>query len=86
MKATEYQERCLELHGWPVRLISYRAGETFYCVADNVSPGAWLARASGSTREEAERAALERAGSRLSRTRRSSLGGAAQPAACRDEG
>jgi hypothetical protein len=73
MKPEQYSEQLLEVQGWPLRLISYRLGETFYCKADNVSPGALIARATGSTREEAERAALEKAGERLGRTRRVSV-------------
>lgn len=84
MTPTEYQERCLELHGWPVRLTSYRLGEVFHCAADNVSPGAWLARASGSTREEAEQAALEQASRLLRRTRKETTGSSAPSTACRE--
>ena len=62
MKAEEYQERKVEVLGWPVNLTSYRLGEVFHCKADNVSPGAALARTTGATREEAEKKALERAG------------------------
>jgi len=53
-----------------VHLTSYRIGETFYCNADNVSPGANIARASGATREEAESKAIQRATERLKGTRR----------------
>ncbi|MGQ9634631.1 MAG: hypothetical protein ACUVXB_10340 [Bryobacteraceae bacterium] len=67
---TDYQERMLEVSGWPVRLGSYRLGERYYCRADNVSPGAWLARTTGQRREEAETKAMERAQQLLSRTRR----------------
>jgi len=70
MKPENYSERLLEAHGWPLRLISYRLGETFYCKADNVSPGALIARSTGATREEAEAKAIETAGERLGRTRR----------------
>jgi hypothetical protein len=70
MKPEQYSERLLEAHGWPVRLITYRLGETFHCKADNVSPGALIARSSGATREEAETKALETASERLGRTRR----------------
>jgi len=70
MKPENYSERLLEAHGWPLRLISYRLGETFYCKADNVSPGALIARTTGATREEAEAKAIETAGERLARTRR----------------
>jgi hypothetical protein len=52
-----------------VRLTSYRVEDGFVCVADNVDPGANLARARGASREEAEAAALATASERLLRTR-----------------
>ena len=70
MKAEEYSERNLQVAGWDVHLTTYRLGGTYHCKADNVSPGAGLARTTGSTREEAERKAIERAEQLLSRTRR----------------
>jgi hypothetical protein len=70
MKVEEHQERKLEIEGWPVRLTSYRIGEVFHCTADNVSPGANLARTRGATREEAEDKAIQFATERLSQTRR----------------
>ncbi len=68
MNAEDYQERRLDLDGWPVRLTTYRIGETYYCHADNVSPGANIARGRGATREEAENWAIERSREHLSRT------------------
>jgi hypothetical protein len=70
MKAEEYQERQLEVAGWPVNLTSYRLGAEWHSKADNVSPGAALARATGATREEAEERALKRAEELLGRTKR----------------
>jgi len=70
MKPEAYQERRIELEGWEVNLTSYRLGDVFHCKADNVSPGAWLARTTGSTREEAERKAVEKARHMLGKTRR----------------
>ncbi len=70
MKAEEYQERAAEFAGWPVKLASYRLGATWHCKADNVSPGAALARTTGASREEAEDKALKRAEELLGRTRR----------------
>jgi hypothetical protein len=70
VKAEEYSERQLEVEGWPVKLTSYRLGDVYHCTADNVSPGAALARATGPTREKAEEQALAKARERLSRTRR----------------
>ena len=69
MKAEEFQERRLELAGWPVNLSSYRMGEQWHSKADNVSPGAALCRTTGATREEAEQKAIQRAGELLSRTK-----------------
>jgi len=69
MKVEEYQERRVEVGGWPVNLTTYRLGNLFHTKADNVSPGAALARTTGATREEAENKALERARELLARTR-----------------
>jgi hypothetical protein len=70
VKPEQYSERKVEVEGWPVNLTTYRLGETFHCTADNISPGACIARTTGRTREEAEERALEEAGRRLARTRR----------------
>ena len=70
MKAEEFQERQLELAGWPVNLSSYRLDEVWHAKADNVSPGAGLCRTTGATREEAEKKAIDRASELLSRTKR----------------
>src|SRR5215831_11781359 len=69
MKVEEYRETRLEMAGWPVNLSSYRLGNTWHCKADNVSPGAALARTTGASREEAEKKALDRAEQLLTRTR-----------------
>jgi hypothetical protein len=58
MRAEEYTERKVEVDGWPVNLATYKLGEIYHCRADNVSPGAGLARSTVSTREEAEQRAL----------------------------
>jgi hypothetical protein len=70
MQAEEFQERKLELAGWPVNLTSYRLGEVWHAKADNVSPGAALCRTMASTREEAEQEAIKKATELLARTRR----------------
>jgi hypothetical protein len=73
MKPEEYSERELEVAGWPVRLTTYRLGAEWRSKADNVSPGAALARTAGATREEAEDKALARARELLGRTQRRAL-------------
>jgi hypothetical protein len=70
MKVENHSERRIEIDGWPVNLTSYQIGETFHCKADNVSPGAALARVTGATRQEAEDKAIARAKELLSRTKR----------------
>ena len=72
MKAEEHSTKTLDLGAWKVRLTSYRLGSTYHCTADNVDPGAWLARAQGASREEAEKRASQRARKLLGRTRPSS--------------
>ena len=67
-KTEQYQEREIELNGWPVKLTSYRLGDKFVCQADNVSPGACLARFAASTPEEAESQAISKARHLLGKT------------------
>jgi hypothetical protein len=69
MRTEEYRERNIELDGWPVHIVSYKIGETYHCQADNVSPGACLARMSAGTREEAEAQAISKARHLLNKTR-----------------
>jgi len=70
MRAEDFSERQLELEGWPVNVSSWRLGETWHAKADNVSPGAALARITAPTKEEAEEKAIARAKELLGRTRR----------------
>lgn len=69
-RAAEFRERQIEIDGWPVRLTSYRVGDKFVCQADNVSPGACLARFAAATAEEAEIQALSKARHLLGKTHR----------------
>ena len=71
MKAEEHATRIIESQAGKVRLKSYRLGNAYFCTADNLDPGAWLARAQGTSREEAEERAGKRALELLGRTRRS---------------
>jgi hypothetical protein len=70
LKSEAFQERREEIGGWAVNIVSYRAGDTYYCTIDNVDPGARFARAEGATREQAEAAAREKAARYLQQTRR----------------
>jgi len=70
MKAEDYTERQQEIDGWKVHIVTYRIGDRYHCTIDNVDPGARFARAEGDTREDVERAALEKARKYLAQTRR----------------
>jgi hypothetical protein len=69
-RTENFQERRIDVNGWPVRLTSYKVGDKFVCQADNVSPGACLARFSAPTLDEAESQALSKARHLLGKTRR----------------
>jgi len=73
MKPQNYSERKLEVDGWQVNLTIYQLGDKWHAKADNVSPGAALARIVGDSREDAESKALARAKELLSRTKRHSV-------------
>ena len=70
MRSEDYQRRSETLAGWPVRIVSYRIGETHYCHIDNVSPGATIARAKAASLQEVESEAIAKATERLEKTRR----------------
>ena len=70
MKAENFTERRVEIDGWPVNVSSYQLGAKWHAKADNVSPGANLARAEADTREAAEKQVLDRARELLARTKR----------------
>ena len=73
MKPENYSERKLEVDGWQVNLTIYQLGDKWHAKADNVSPGAALARIVADSREDAESKALARAKELLSRTKRHSV-------------
>jgi hypothetical protein len=70
MNVQNHSERRLEIGGWEVNLRTYQIGDLYHCKADNVSPGATIARGSGSTREEAEQKTIAKAAERLALTKR----------------
>ena len=74
MKAEGYAKRRQPLGDWTIEIETYQLGDIFYCTINNVDPGARFARAEGSTREEAEAKALEKAGRYIKQTRRFTTG------------
>jgi hypothetical protein len=73
MKVENHAERRIEIAGWEVNLRTYQIGDTYHCKADNVSPGANIARSTGVTREEAEQKAIAKATERLAATKRRAI-------------
>ncbi len=73
MKPEDYSERTLEIDGWPVHLVTYKLDGKYHSKADNVSPGANLARITANTKEDAETKAIARARELLGRTRRRAI-------------
>ena len=53
-KPEDYSEKKMELGGWPVNIVSFRLGDTYRTTIDNTDPGAWVVKAEGATKEEAE--------------------------------
>ncbi len=70
MKPEGRMQRQEDALGWKINIISYKLSGRYYCAVDNVDPGGRIAWAEGSTREEAERQAVEEAKQKLSETRR----------------
>ena len=70
MNAENFVERRVEIDGWPVNVSSYQLGNKWHAKADNVSPGANLARAEADSRESAEQQVIDRARQLLARTKR----------------
>ncbi len=60
-KPTEYSERKATLAGWTVHITTYRLGTTYRTTIDNTDPGAWVVKAEGATKDEAEGRALKEA-------------------------
>lgn len=70
MRSEGYETRREELADWPVNIVSYKIGDVYHCVIDNLDPGARIARGEGPTRDAAEQQAIEAAARRLGRVRR----------------
>ena len=65
LNAEVYQESPYVLNGVALTITTYKIGERFYCHIQNADPGATIARASGTSREEATEAALAKVSKRL---------------------
>jgi hypothetical protein len=65
----DLRERMETHQGFQFRVTSYELNGRFVAKADNVDPGAVIARAEGDTREAAEETVIETSRRRLGRTR-----------------
>ena len=70
-KPEDYSERTTQLAGWPIHIVTYRLGTTYYTTIDNTDPGAWVVKAQGTTKEEAESKALKDAQALLENVKKS---------------
>ena len=66
MKTEDFTTETTEISGVRIRVNSYKIGDRFHCHVENTDPGATIARAEASTKEEAVQAALARVRERLS--------------------
>ena len=69
-KVEEYTERKSQLAGWAVNIVTYRLGATYHTTIDNTDPGAWVVKAEGTTKEEAEAKATKEAESLLEKVKK----------------
>jgi len=70
-KPEEYSERKTQLAGWPITIVTYRLARTYYTTIDNTDPGAWVVKAQGATKQEAETKALKDADALLAKIKTS---------------
>ena len=60
-KPEEYTERKMQIAGWTVSIVTYKLGTTYYTTIDNTDPGAWVVKAQGTSKQEAEAKAVKEA-------------------------
>lgn len=70
-KPEEYSERKMQLAGWPITIVSFRLGATYHTTIDNTDPGAWVVKADGTTKAEAEAKAMKEAQALLEKVKTS---------------
>ena len=66
----DYSERKSSLAGWPVNIVSYRLDGVYHVTIDNTDPGAWVVKAQGDTKQEAEAKALKEAEALLEKVKK----------------
>ena len=74
MRAEHWEKEDLELKGWPVKVITYQVGDSFFTEVESTTSGAVVARSAGKVQQTVRSEAIEAATRRLLRTRRIDLG------------
>ena len=69
-KPQDYSERKAEVGGWPVNIVTYRLESLYHTTVENNDPGAWVVKAQGASKEEAERKALNEAEALLAKVKK----------------
>lgn len=69
-KPEDYSERKTELAGWPVTITTYKLGATYRTTIDNTDPGAWVVKAEGASKQDAESKAITEAEALLEKVKR----------------
>lgn len=69
-KPEDYSERKAQVAGWPINIVTYRLGTTYYTTVENTDPGAWVVKAEGTSKQEAETKALKDAEALLAKIRK----------------
>ena len=70
-KPEDYSERKTQVAGWPVTIVTFRLGTIYHTTIDNTDPGAWVVKAAGATKQDAEAKALKDAEALLEKIKKS---------------
>ena len=70
-KVEDYSEQKTTLAGWPITIVTYRLDSTYHTTIDNTDPGAWVVKAQGATKQDAEAKAMQEAKVLLEKVKKS---------------
>jgi hypothetical protein len=76
MRAEDFESRELEIGGWPVKVTSYKLGDSYITEIEASATGSGIARGIAASSEESWKQASEAATRRLLRTRRMAVSAA----------
>lgn len=70
-KVEDYTEQKTQIAGWPITVVTYRLGDVYHATIDNADPGAWVVKAQGASKADAEAKALHDARTLLEKVKTS---------------